>query len=107
MHYSHQSILDPFSGTNRADSPQAAKKAAATHGWDYEDPDMWAMFVAAGPAFGEGKWVEEIGTVDVYRVICAAMGVEPAPNNGSVAAVESVQRNGFGGGKARRPEGGG
>ena len=63
---------------------------AGDHGQDPWHPDLRALFVAAGPSFSEAVAVPLIESVDVYNVLAAALGIEPAPNDGSVERVEGI-----------------
>jgi len=48
--------------------------------------------VARGPSFVEGVSVESVEGVDVYGLLCAALGIEPEANDGDFSAVESLLR---------------
>ncbi|MFZ9681584.1 MAG: ectonucleotide pyrophosphatase/phosphodiesterase [Cephaloticoccus sp.] len=52
------------------------------HGYDPSDPDMSALFVAAGPAFRSGLVVAPFENIHVYDMLCTLIGVQPAPNDG-------------------------
>lgn len=54
------------------------------HGFDNDEPDMQATFIAAGPAFKTGAVVEGLSVLDVYPLICKLFGASPAPHNGSL-----------------------
>lgn len=60
-----------------------ASNSKATHGWDPATVNMGALFVASGPAFRPGLKVPEVANLDVYNLLCAVLGVKPAPNDGS------------------------
>ncbi len=66
---------------------------SATHGYEPTLREMHATFLAEGPAFREGVVVEPFENVNVYELIAHLLGVEPAPNDGSLAAVEGLLRN--------------
>ena len=57
------------------------------HGYDNDDPDMRALFVAHGPAFRRGLLVPEFDNVDVYALLAKILGIRPAPNDGDFNAV--------------------
>jgi len=57
------------------------------HGYDNDDPDMRALFVAHGPAFRRGLLVPEFDNVDVYPLLAKILGIRPAPNDGDFNAV--------------------
>ena len=70
-------------------SPQAA-----THGFDPADRVMHAIFVAAGPMLKRGVVVEPFDNVHVYNLLCAILGLTPAPNDGDPARVSAwLQRS--------------
>lgn len=53
------------------------------HGWDPAAPEMGALFIAHGPAFRAGARLPAAENVDVYNLLCATLGLTPAPNDGS------------------------
>jgi predicted AlkP superfamily pyrophosphatase or phosphodiesterase len=53
-----------------------------SHGWDPETPDMGALFVASGPAFGRGVVLEAFDNIHLYNLLCRVLSVQPAPNDG-------------------------
>lgn len=55
----------------------------ATHGFDPLLPSMAATFVANGPAFRKGVVLSAFENVEVYQLVCATLGLDPAPNQGS------------------------
>lgn len=60
------------------------------HGYNNSLPDMHPFFMAMGPAFKVNHTVETFKNVDVYPLICKILGIEPAPNNGSMDIVQSL-----------------
>lgn len=52
------------------------------HGWDHRSANMGGLFVAAGPAFARGKTIERTDNIHVYNLVCAILGLKPAPNDG-------------------------
>lgn len=60
------------------------------HGYNNSLPDMHPFFMAMGPAFRVNHTVETFKNVDVYPLICNILGIEPAPNNGSMDIVQSL-----------------
>lgn len=54
------------------------------HGFDNNNDEMQALFVARGPAFREGETVNDLRVIDIYEMICHIFKVQPAPNNGSL-----------------------
>ncbi len=53
-----------------------------SHGWDPATPNMGALFIAHGPAFRAGVEIPDVDNVDVYNLLCAALGIRPAANDG-------------------------
>lgn len=60
------------------------------HGYDNKVPDMIGIFIAAGPAFRSGVAVRTLDAVDVYNVLAASIGVEPAKNDGNPSVLEGI-----------------
>lgn len=56
------------------------------HGYDNEHPLMRAIFVARGPAFPHpaNSEIEVFQNLEVYNLLCDSLGMEPAPNNGTL-----------------------
>jgi hypothetical protein len=48
------------------------------------------LFVAAGPSFREGLEIGEFENVQIYNVLAAVLGIEPAPNDGDPAFPKTV-----------------
>lgn len=75
-------LLSVFSRTPRG--------VAGAHGYDPKVKHMRGLFVAAGPAFRRGVSVDAFENVHVYLALCAALGVEPAPNDGLPSVAQSL-----------------
>jgi len=60
------------------------------HGYDNDDPDMRALFVASGPAFRRGLVVPEFDNVDVYPLLAHVLRIKPEPNDGNYAEVKAM-----------------
>ena len=52
------------------------------HGWDPATPNMGALFIASGPSFRPGHEFANVENIHLYNLLCAALGVKPAPNDG-------------------------
>ena len=63
-----------------------------THGWDPATPDMGALFLARGPAFRAGVEFDEVDNIHLYNLLCAALGLTPAPNDGDDRLVRLALR---------------
>jgi len=48
---------------------------------------MRGLLVAAGPRLREGLVVPPVENIHVYELMCALLGITPAPNDGDIAAV--------------------
>jgi predicted AlkP superfamily pyrophosphatase or phosphodiesterase len=63
-----------------------------THGYDNRAPSMQAIFMAAGPAFAQGKEVSRVRNVDLYELMSHILGLRPARNDGSLDSIRVVLR---------------
>jgi predicted AlkP superfamily pyrophosphatase or phosphodiesterase len=63
-----------------------------THGYDNRMESMQAIFVAAGPAFAQGKEVPRVRNVDLYDLMTHVLGLRPARNDGSLDSIRAVLR---------------
>ncbi len=66
------------------------------HGYDNALASMRALFVARGPHIRRGVVVPAFENIHLYELACRILGLEPAPNDGSLAAVAAVLRDGAG-----------
>jgi predicted AlkP superfamily pyrophosphatase or phosphodiesterase len=62
----------------------------ATHGFDPELKSMGATFIAHGPAFRHGVTLPLAQNVNIYNLLCATLGLKPAPNDGDNSLVTAV-----------------
>jgi predicted AlkP superfamily pyrophosphatase or phosphodiesterase len=53
-----------------------------SHGWDPATPNMGALFIAHGPSFKRGHEFADVENIHVYNLLCAVLGIQPAPNDG-------------------------
>ncbi len=60
------------------------------HGYDNDDPQMRALFVAHGPDFRQGLVVPEFDNVDVYPLLMHLLHIQPQLNDGDYAAVAGM-----------------
>jgi len=60
------------------------------HGFDPALKSMGATFIASGPAFKRGVTIPPFDNVDVYNLLCAVLGLRPAPNDGDDFLVKRV-----------------
>lgn len=61
-----------------------------THGWDPALPNMGALFVANGPDFRHAVEIPDVENIHVYNLLCAALGIKPAPNDGDQRLVRAA-----------------
>ena len=64
------------------------------HGYDHEVEEMGALFVASGPGLRRGVVAPPFPNVHLYELMCHLLGLEPAANDGSLAAVRHLLREG-------------
>ncbi len=77
-------------GSEPAEARQG--NAGGAHGYDTRAASMGGLFVAAGPRVREGLVVEPFANVHVYNLICAILGITPAPNDGDPEVVRGFLR---------------
>jgi predicted AlkP superfamily pyrophosphatase or phosphodiesterase len=66
--------------------PQYETKGG-NHGWDNAMPEMDALFLASGPAFGKGVTLKRFENVDIYPLLAKVIGVNALPSDGDIAPV--------------------
>ncbi len=79
--------------TTRARVARRPFRAGGTHGYDPAVRSMGALFVAAGPAFAQGKVVEPFTNVHLYPLMAHVLRLKPAPNDGSLDSVKVMLRD--------------
>jgi predicted AlkP superfamily pyrophosphatase or phosphodiesterase len=72
------------------------------HGYDNDDPQMRALFVARGPAFKQHLTAPVFDNINVYALLAKLLGVRPLPNEGGLAATAGMLRAGDGSGTMRK-----
>nr|XP_056722576.1 ectonucleotide pyrophosphatase/phosphodiesterase family member 7-like [Euleptes europaea] len=60
------------------------------HGFDNKDSDMKTIFRAFGPDFKKGYLAEPFDSIHIYPLMCHLLGVQPEPNNGSLALTRDM-----------------
>ena len=68
----------------------AAGYLSGDHGYDSELRSMHGIFIASGPAFRRGVEIPEVENIHVYNLLCAALQLKPAPNDGDDRLVKAV-----------------
>lgn len=58
--------------------------SGGTHGFDNQEKEMHALFLASGPAFKEGLRVEEIENIELYELMAYLLDIEPASTDGNL-----------------------
>jgi hypothetical protein len=53
---------------------------------------MHGIFIARGPAFKTGVQVDAVENIHVYNLLCATLGLKPAPNDGDDRLVTAALR---------------
>lgn len=61
---------------------QKGRGNGGAHGYDPAAPDMGATFIGSGPAFRHGLVIGPFENIHVYDLVCAILGIQPAPNDG-------------------------
>ncbi|HUE87051.1 MAG TPA: ectonucleotide pyrophosphatase/phosphodiesterase [Vicinamibacterales bacterium] len=62
------------------------------HGYEPRHRSMHGLFVATGPQFKRGVVVPPFENIHVYELLCRAIGVRPASNDGDPAVTASFLR---------------
>ena len=65
---------------------------AGAHGYDARLESMRGLFIAAGPRFARGVVVPPFESIHIYSLVCALLGIEPAPNDGDYRTIGTVFR---------------
>lgn len=60
------------------------------HGFNNQEMDMKAIFRAFGPDFRKKFLAEPFDSVSIYPLMCKLLGVDPAPNNGSLSDTQAM-----------------
>lgn len=63
-------------------------------GYDPEEPDMRGVFMARGPGFVDSNEPQPpIHLVDVYRMLCFLLDIQPLPNDGIWDRIRNLLKN--------------
>jgi len=60
-------------------------KISGSHGYDNQHPAMQAIFIGQGPSFAAGRTIPAFANIELYNLMCAILGITPAPNDGNPA----------------------
>jgi len=72
--------------------PDGSSYTGGAHGYDNANPDLHAIFYAAGPAFKKGFSFDRLDNVDIYNLICKILRIDPASNDGNPAHIKKLLR---------------
>jgi len=75
---------------NRSGPEPGRRFESATHGFDPAVTSMSATFIATGSAFRHGVVIPPEENVNIYNLLCATLGLTPAPNDGDDSLVRKV-----------------
>jgi predicted AlkP superfamily pyrophosphatase or phosphodiesterase len=78
--------------TTQAAQAKRTKPERGDHGYDNQLVSMGATFIAAGPAFRRGAVIPPFENIQVYNLLCAVLGLKPAPNDGDDRLVRAILR---------------
>ena len=74
-------------GWNLRATRDSQEEPLGMHGYDPRLPSMQGTFIGHGPGLAAGKGTSAIEIVDIYELMCHLLGLDPAPNDGSLEAV--------------------
>jgi predicted AlkP superfamily pyrophosphatase or phosphodiesterase len=64
--------------------------SGATHGFDNQEKEMYAIFVANGPDFKKGYRVDTFQNVHLYSLMAHLLNIEPAQTDGNIDSVSAM-----------------
>ena len=68
-------------------------KYKGAHGYDNANSDMWAIFLASGPAFKTHYRQPAFPNVDVYSILARILKINPVKTDGRLKEVEGMFRD--------------
>jgi len=87
--------VDPDVGWVVAKSNATARPGEwvrGNHGWPPQKGKLYSILFAQGPAFKVDYEIEPFSILDLYPMMCDLLGIEPRPNNGSMAIVKKMYK---------------
>jgi predicted AlkP superfamily pyrophosphatase or phosphodiesterase len=84
--------------TTAATASKTAHAPLGEHGYDNDDPQMRALFVAHGPSFKQHLVVPVFDNIHVYALLAKLMGVTPRATEGRLAVTAGMLRSSYGSG---------
>jgi predicted AlkP superfamily pyrophosphatase or phosphodiesterase len=86
-------IADPgWMITSHRRFAEKKKPTPGEHGYDNAVKDTWGIFIAHGPAFRSGMRIRPFENIHIYSAMCSILGLQPAPNDGSLAVLAPALR---------------
>lgn len=86
-------IADPgWTITSHKRFTEKKKPTRGEHGYDNAVKDTWGIFIAHGPAFRSGMRIRPFENIHIYSAMCSILGLQPAPNDGSLAVLAPALR---------------
>ena len=90
LHFSNNTripaiVLVPALGwrtTTRAAQERGSRYSLGDHGYDPDEADMGALFIAVGPRFPAGTTWPVASNIEIYELLCTLLAIEPAANEG-------------------------
>lgn len=76
--------------TRKAFAVYAPKFNKGDHGFDNALQSMHGIFIAHGPSFRRGLVLPPTENIHIYNLLCAAVGLKPAPNDGDDRLARAV-----------------
>ena len=80
-------VVAPDLGWQVGERPRSYPGA---HGYNPYEPDMQPIFRAEGPDFKKGFIAASFRNVCLYPLVCYLLGIQPAPNDGSLEEVKQL-----------------
>ncbi|HRB12935.1 MAG TPA: ectonucleotide pyrophosphatase/phosphodiesterase [Vicinamibacteria bacterium] len=69
-----------------------ANSPGGAHGYDPRKKSMLGLFIATGPGLRIGQVVKPFENIHVYDLMCALLGIDPAPNDGQPEVTRGLLR---------------
>lgn len=76
--------------TRRGWEARTTKEDGGDHGFDSAYGSMGATLIAWGPAYRRHARIQAVDNIHVYELLCATLGLEPAPNDGDRRLADAV-----------------
>lgn len=88
--------LEPDPGWTLAKTNASVRQGTwvrGDHGWPPQKSKTHSILFAQGPAFKVGYEIEPFSILDLYPMMCDLLGIEPRPNNGTMATVKKMYKD--------------